>query len=190
MDKSDKKAKMYFRAVIAKQIEKVSMFALTCVVQAAEATIDAKMNDEGFMGLSLPEQTVIQMKNLTLPPRVLGDRPNNLDFALTNSIGARGIGVVEKYVATSFNADWEGLVYWIATAYGVRSALKDTFVDTDDRRTAVNVMQLSTQRTMVKVLRKYIPWIPVGIVLLVRLISLFNTNMIIGNVKQVLDWMN
>ena len=187
---SDKKAKLYIRAVIAKQIQKVSMFELTCIVQAAEATIDAKMNDEGVMGLSLPKGFAISTKNLTLPPRVLGDLPNELDFALTNSIGARGIGVVEKYVATSFNKDWEGLVYWIATAYGVRSALKDTFADTDDRRPALNVMRLSTRRTMVEILRIYILWIPVGIVLFVRLASLFNTNMFNGNVKQVADWMN
>ena len=188
--KSDKKAKLYIRAVIAKQIQEVSMFELTCDIQAAEATIDVKMNDEGLMGLSLPEGVVFQKKDLTLPPRVVGDRPNNLVFALENSIGARGIGVVEKYVATSFNSDWEGLVYWIATAYGVRSALKDTFADNDDRRSAVNVMQLSTRRTLVEVLRVYILWIPIGIVLLGRLISVFNTKMFNGNVKQMLDWMS
>ncbi len=186
---SDTKAALYFRAVIAKQIEVVSMFELTCDIQAAEATIDAKMNDDGVMGLSLPKGIVIEMKNLTLPPRVLGDRENNLDFALENAIGSRGIAVVDKYVATSFNADWEGLVYWIATAYGVRSALKDTFADTDDRRQAVNVMKLSTRRTLVEVLRVYILWIPIGIVLFVRLISVLNTNIFGGSVKQVLDWM-
>ncbi len=190
IEKSDKKAKLYIRGVIAKQIQKVSMFELTCEVQAAEATIDAKMNDEGVMGLSLPEGIVIQKTNETLPPRVLGDHENNLIFALENAIGGRGIGVVEKYVATSFNKDWEGLVYWIVTAYGVRSANKDTFADTDDRRQAMNVMELPKRPTKVEVLRIYILWIPVGIVLLVRLISVFNTNMFKGNVKQVLDWMN
>ena len=190
IENSDKKAKLFIRAVIAKQIQKVSMFELICTVQAAEATIDTKMNDRGVMGLSLPKGIVITTKNLTLPPRVIGDRPNNLDFALENAIGARGIGVVEKYVATSFNSDWEGLVYWIATAYGVRSALKDSFADTDDRRPAVNLMQLSTRRTMVEILRIYILWIPIGIVLLVRLASMFNTNMFVGSLKQVLDWTN
>ncbi len=190
IENSDKKAKLYIRTVIAKQIQKVSMFELTCEVQAAKATIDAKMNDEGVMGLSLPEGIVIQKTSETLPPRVLGDRANNLIFALENAIGVRGIGVVERYVATSFNKDWEGLVYWIVTAYGVRSADKDTFADNNDRRQAVKVMQLSMPRTKVEILRIYILWIPVGIVLLVRLISVFNTNMFMGNVKQVLDWMN
>ncbi len=190
IENSDKKAKLYIRAVIAKQIQKVSMFELTCTVQAAEATIDAKMNDEGVMGLSLPKGFGIRTRNLTLPPRALGDSPNNLDIALENAIGARGIGVVEKYVATSFYAAWDGLVYWIATAYGVRSALKHSFADTDDRRRAVNVMQLSKRRTMVEILRIYILWIPIGIVLLARMASMFNTNMFEGSVKQVLDWMN
>ncbi len=187
---SDKRAKMYFRAVIARRTQEVAMFQLTCEVQAAQATIDAKMSDRGVMGLSLPKGTIFQKKNLTLPPRVLGDLDNNLDFALANSIGARGIGVVEKYVATGFNAEWEGFVYWIVTAYGVRSASKDTFVDAIDRRNAVNVMQLSTRRTLVEVLRVPILWVPVGIVLLARLASLLNTNTFNGNVKQILDWMN
>ena len=189
VDNSSTRAKLRIRMVLAKQLNRVSYFQLECDVQAAETDIVVRMNDKGRMGLSLPPDATFTKKNLTLPPRVVGDSDNKLDRSLENSIGRRGIGVVDKYVTTDLG-DWDGLTYWIITAYGVRSALRETFADQDDRRKATEVVHLSSRPSKVEVMRIPIIWVPVLIALVIRLFSLRNTHIFSGNFKQALDWLD
>eukprot|EP00171_Calliarthron_tuberculosum_P005359 IDg5359t1 len=164
------KAKANFNVTLAikKDAESTAVLQIPCKVTSAQATLDINMDEEGKMLMKIIGK--ITKLSLELPPRVLGIEPNNMIGGMENSIGAKSISLVEKYVATGMNAEWDGLVRAIVGAYGIRSARRTTFADRDEKRPAFNMKKVVDQADLQE-LQIPILWIPVALVIVSRILQ-------------------
>lgn len=166
-----------------------AILTIPCEVSAAKATLDAQMNDEGVMGLSVVDGTIAEISKV-LPPRVLGNDENLLDRALENAIGRKGIAIVSKWVASNNRiSEWDGLIRGVVVAYGIRAAFQQTFADSDDKRLAINVWKKQDSVEDLQKLRTSIIWIPVCLAVISRLLCWAFPTIFNGGLPQVLTWM-
>lgn len=78
-----------------------------------------------------------RVTNLTLPPRVVGDEPSQLERAIENSVGSNSATIWVKESETSQR--WLDLMSYTAAAFGIRSAFNKGFTDETKDYTAREV---------------------------------------------------
>lgn len=183
------KAKFLVEIAVKKnEASSTSVLTIPCGVTAAKVILDVRMDQNGIMTLQ-PATQSFDTLNFTLPRRVIGDDPNDLNLALENSIGRKGIGKVSTYVSAGGRLDdWEGLIRAIVGAYGIRSALHTTFADSEDRRLAVDV-RIQNAEGEDQLLRKWVLWIPVALAVFTRIVSWIFPSIFSGGLRQVLCWL-
>lgn len=165
-----------------------SILRIPCDVTAARGNIAVEMNIDGIMTMSLEEEDLTEL-DLILPRRVIGTDSNELNFALENSIGRKGIGIVSVYASSGRDINvWDGLIRAIVGAYGIRSALRTTFADAQDTRAAVNVRELR-QVDEVQLLRVWVLWIPTILAVITRLLYWRYLSIFTGGIRQVMCWL-
>lgn len=185
---SDKeKAAFNVTFAVKKDDSSTAILKIPCDVTAASANLDIVMNNAGIMGMSI-EDGSLEEQAYFLPPRVLGDQPNELEHALENSIGRKGIGLVSGWAATHIS-EWEGLIRGVVGSYGIRSALLKTFADLDDNKKAINVLKIAEGVEETQNMRIAALWIPVALAVCSRIVSWLYPSIFNGGLQQVLTWM-
>ena len=184
----DKKARLNLTIAIKKGPESTAVLTIPCRATAARGDLNITREEDGFMSMAVDNLKELSLK---LPGRVLGLNDSVLNVAVENAVSALGINVVTKYVANDRSLkDWDGLIRCLVGAYGIRSAIHDTFADRDDKRLATNVMVMGEVKTQPENLRTIIIWIPFILVCVSGMTKLAFPSVLIGDLTQVLQWMS
>eukprot|EP00177_Eucheuma_denticulatum_P003869 GFKZ01007006.1.p1 GENE.GFKZ01007006.1~~GFKZ01007006.1.p1 ORF type:complete len:505 (+),score=48.13 GFKZ01007006.1:753-2267(+) len=177
-------------AIAIKKAEEssTSVLDIRCDVTAAKGNLVVEMNSNGIMTLSLEEEDFTEL-DLPLPRRIIGEEPNDLNFALENAIGRKGIGLVSQYASSGGDINpWDGLIRAIVGAYAIRSALATTFADAEDNRPAVDVRELR-QVSEIQLLRVWVLWIPTVLAIATRFLYWRFPSIFSGGIRQVMCWL-
>lgn len=187
-DESRQTARFNVSFAIRKGQSSTAILMIPCDVVSAEANLDVAMTEDGVMGLSIVDGEVSEL-SLPLPPRVVGTMENELELALENSVGRKGIGIVSRWVATDNSlSEWDGLIRGVVASYGIRGALQETFADKDDKRNAINILKVSSSTEETQTMRIAVLWIPVGLAIFSRILTWIFPSIFTGGLRQVLTW--
>ena len=182
------KATFFLKVAIKKQEQSTAVLTIPCTVTAAEGNLDINKEDDGFMTMAVNGE--FKELSLPLPPRVLGEKESLLDIAMENSISALGINIVRHYIANTDNLQqWDGLIRCLVGAFGIRSALHNTFADFDDQRAAVDVFKSGISKSGVEQLRVLFIWIPIILVCVSRILTYAKPTVLSEGLWQVSAWL-